>query len=69
MTDRMRFTIRENYDFEAWDILDEQSDQSHDGDNAVEWIATVYDLDNAEIIRLLLEQAGLQMASKRNARG
>ena len=53
----MRFTIRENDELEGWDILDEQSEQSQDGDNAVEWIATVYDLNNAETIRLLLEKA------------
>jgi len=51
----MRFTIRENSDLEGWDIIDEDSDQSHDGDGARELVATVYDLEWAEYIRKLME--------------
>ena len=53
----LRYIIRENDELECFDILDEHSDQSHDGDEAIEWIASVYDLDRAEQIRLLLEAA------------
>jgi len=50
----MRITIRPNEQLEGYDLIDVASNQSHDGDNAGEWIATVYDKRNAENIAALL---------------
>ena len=58
----MRFTIRQNDDLEAFDIIDEHSNQSHDSDCACELIASVYDIEYAERIRMLLEVFGLSEA-------
>lgn len=39
----MNFILKENDERECYDIIDEDSDQSHDGDEAKELIARVYD--------------------------
>jgi hypothetical protein len=46
-----------NNDMECFDIIDTQSDQSHDGDNAKELIASVYDLIYAELISGILNKS------------
>ena len=56
----MRPEIRENAEAEGWDIIDLDSDQSHDGDGARELVALVYDYANALLIVALLERHGTQ---------
>ena len=51
----MKITITKNNDLFGWDLIDEKSNQSHDGDNAKEVIATVYDGKNAYLIAKALE--------------
>lgn len=51
----MTIKIRPNTDREGFDLIDMDSDQSHDGDGAHEWVATVYDRRKAEKIARLLE--------------
>ncbi len=48
-------TIRKNDQLEGFDLILESSNQSHDGDNAGEWLATVYDRENAKLIVDLLK--------------
>ena len=54
----MKIIITPNDDLEGYDLIDTESDQSHDGDNAKEVIATVYGWQNALIIRQALETEG-----------
>lgn len=51
----MKIKIRPNDSLGGFDLIDEASDQSHDGDDAKEWIATVYSRKYAELIASLLE--------------
>ena len=50
----MKIQIETNNYLEGYDLIDVESDQSHDGDNAKEVIATVYERENAEKIKDLL---------------
>ncbi len=52
----MRFSMEVANDGEAYNIIDTQSDQSHDGDGARELICRVYDPQWARQIRSLLER-------------
>ncbi|MCP3685364.1 MAG: hypothetical protein GY861_22160 [bacterium] len=51
---------------ECYNLIDCGSDQSHDGDGASEWIATVYDHKYAVFIKNALEN-GLQFFTKKLA--
>ena len=55
----MNIIIRPNDEIEGYDLIDEDSDQGHDGDGDGEWIATVYERGNAEKIKKLLENQHL----------
>ena len=50
----MNIEIKPNDQLEGYDLIDANSDQSHDGDNAREVIATVYNRSNAAAIATLL---------------
>ena len=51
----MNIIIRPNNERECFDLVDADSDQSHDDDGAVELIARVYDRCWAELILKLLK--------------
>lgn len=50
----MKIKIEVNNADECYDLIDLDSDQSHDGDGAKELVAKVYDKHKAELICLLL---------------
>lgn len=52
----MKIKIKVNKHLEGYDLIDLDSDQSHDGDGACEVIATVYAASNASLIATLLNE-------------
>ena len=52
----MAIEFHTNNERECYDIIDEDSDQSHDGDGAKELIARVYDREYALLITYLLNK-------------
>jgi hypothetical protein len=56
----MRIEIKANHDDECYDLIDVESDQSHDGDGARELIAKVYSRNNAVLIANALTESHCQ---------
>jgi len=52
----MNIKIEPNDPEECYDLLDIDSDESHDGDGAVELICKAYDKETAEKLKNLLMQ-------------
>jgi hypothetical protein len=48
--------IRKNPELEGFDLVTDDESQSHDGDKAGEWIATVYDEGRAQLLARLLDR-------------
>lgn len=53
----MDIKIEINSNRECFDLIDVDSDQSHDGDGTKELIARVYDFDYAQLITNLLNNS------------
>lgn len=59
----MNIVQRVNNDLEGYDLIDMDSDQSHDGHGACEVIATVYSAERATEIQNLLNMQAVQSES------
>lgn len=55
LVETMKIEIQPNSSLEGYDLIDTSSDQSRDGDNAKEVVATVYGLENALILAKALD--------------
>lgn len=63
----MNVVLRVNNELEGYDLIDMDSPQSHDGDNACELLGTVYDEPNAQLIRGLLNRWAIEQEKVKKA--
>ena len=57
MDDLLKLSLQPNNEKECFELVNLQSNQSHDGDCARELIADIYDERWALVIKVLIEQA------------